>query len=139
MRKYSSSLNVNIDDVAYIIQFHKFEDCERFNPQKYVLECAILCICDKLDKLNKTRENAIKNHWKTQKYQDEMLKDAKKCRKYLQKIYDGNVLSHDEFDLMYMFSVFSMKKIIEAFHSSQEKPKLKRRRRIYRKNRVSLL
>lgn len=44
--------NKKIDDIVYIIENHK----GKFNPDKLILESAILRMCDKLDKYNKIKK-----------------------------------------------------------------------------------
>lgn len=108
-------LDVSKGDVTQIIKYHKRKRYKKFNPDSYKIECAILCICDKIDKLNKTWEKKEKKKWNIFETQDELLENVEVCLKYLEKIYFGEVLRPKEFDILF---AFCMEKMSEFFHAS---------------------
>lgn len=87
VRALISNLNLgdevnNIDAVVEIIAAHKGD----FAPTKNGLECAVLRICDKLDKFEKGKADA-----------------EKRCNKSMQKIQESGVLDNSELEKLCSF------------------------------------
>ena len=77
----------DIEDVIYIIKYHKRKD---FEPKRLKLECSILRICDKLAKFYKPKikeHKAIKSCEKSMEKIRKLLCDDKKILNDFEQIY----------------------------------------------------
>lgn len=89
------TLDVDFDDISAIIAQHKGK---KFSPVKYELESAILCICDKIDKMNKAKEKADRDKVKKKEH-----KAREKCEESLMLIECSGRLSSSTCDIIRQF------------------------------------
>lgn len=64
-------LSHRLQDILEIVSAHKGE----FEPKKNILECAVLRVCEKLDKINENETS----HKKAQEKYEESLEEVKDC------------------------------------------------------------
>ncbi len=100
----------NCAEVSYIIHRHK----GKFRPQKHIIECSILRICDKLDKYNKDEKKHPKQ------YCEKSMKKIRRvlCQEDLQKfekIYknERSKLSYSRIKRKIMRETFLSTKLLE--------------------------
>lgn len=92
-----------LDDITVIISAHKGN---LFMPERYALECAILRICDKIDKMNKAQEKDS-----AEKIEKKTRKAKKKCNDSLTLMKYSSLLEDGDFQIISRFCADKLSKL----------------------------